>query len=126
MEKVMTVENQENGLVKAPLIFTVPAYGLVVAARTKEFQLGRSTSEQLLCPGTQQPAVGHTHEINPQQSLRELRLETDSLKLSKVELLVFLFFGLVAAVATLGCFAELFDLLGNAVLEQTVRALLTK
>jgi hypothetical protein len=40
----MAVENQENGVRRAPLIFVVPACGFVVAARTKQFQLDRSTS----------------------------------------------------------------------------------
>jgi hypothetical protein len=126
MEKIMAFENQQNGLVKAPPIFTVPACGLVVSPRVKQFQLRRGTSEHLPCSGTQQPLVGHTRGINPEQSLSELRLKTASLKSEKVELLVLLFFGLVAVVATLGCFAELFNLLGNAALEQTVRALLNK
>jgi len=42
----MAAETQKNRPLKAPLIFTVPAYGFVVAARTKEFQLCQSASEQ--------------------------------------------------------------------------------
>jgi NAD(P)-dependent dehydrogenase (short-subunit alcohol dehydrogenase family) len=35
MEKIMAVENQENGVRRAPLIFVVPACGFVIAARTR-------------------------------------------------------------------------------------------
>jgi hypothetical protein len=49
----MAVENQENGVRRAPLIFVVPACGFVVAARTKQFQLDRSTSEQIRCPSAE-------------------------------------------------------------------------
>jgi hypothetical protein len=126
MEKTMAVEIQENRVRIAPLIFTVPACGLVVAARTRQFQHRQSTSEELHCPGTRQPAAGFRSEINPEQSPRELRPKTASLKSGKVELLVFLFFGFVALVATACSFAELFHLLGNGVPEQTIRSLLTK
>jgi hypothetical protein len=126
MEKTMAVEIQENRVRIAPLIFTVPACGLVVAARTRQFQHRQSTSEELHCPGTRQPAAGFRREINPEQSPRELRPKTASLKSGKVELLVFLFFGFVALVATACSFAELFHLPGNGVPEQTIRALLTK
>jgi hypothetical protein len=126
MEAIMTIENQEIRVRKAPLIFIVPACGFVVAARTKEFQLHQSTSELLGCSSAQRLTADLIGEINPEQSLRELRRQTASLKSGRVELLVFLFFGLVAVVATVCCIAELFHLLGDAVLEQTVRALLTK
>ena len=122
----MIVENQHSGLVKAPRIFTVPAYGLVVAARTREFQLRKSASEQVCRPGAWRPAASFRREIRPEQSLLELCRKTASLKSDRVELLVFLFFGLVAIVAMMGCISELFHLLGNAVLEQTVRTLLTQ
>jgi hypothetical protein len=76
----MAVENQENGVRKAPLIFIVPAWGFVVAARTKPFQLHRSTSEQIRCPSAQRMVADPTRGINPEQSLRELRRQTGSLK----------------------------------------------
>jgi hypothetical protein len=122
----MVVENQQNALVKAPLLFSVPAYGLVVAARTREFQPRQRASEQVCRPGAWRPAASFRREIHPEKSLWELRRKTASLKSDRVELLVFLFFGLVVIVAMMGCISELFQLLGNAVLEQTVRALLTK
>jgi hypothetical protein len=126
MEKIMAVENQQNELVKAPLMFIVPACGFVVAARTREFQRRQSTSEQVSCAGAGRPAASFRREIHPEQSLRELRRKTAFLNSDGVELLVFLFFGLVAIVAMMGCISELFHLLDNAVLEQTLRALLTK
>jgi hypothetical protein len=43
----MLVENQENAVRRAPLIFVVPACGLIVPARLKQFQLRQSTSEQV-------------------------------------------------------------------------------
>ena len=52
--------------------------------------------------------------------------EKCGLESGRVELLVFLFFGLVAIVAMMGCLSELLQLLGTAVFDQTVRALLTK
>jgi hypothetical protein len=122
----MAVEIQENRVRRAPLIFTVPACGLVVAARTEQFQLRQSTGEQVSCPGTRRSAADFRREINPEQSPRELRRKTASLKSGKVELLVFLFFGFVALVATVCSFAELFHLPCNGVLEQTAHALLTK
>jgi len=122
----MAVENQESTVRRAPLFFTVPACGFVMAARTEQFQLRQSTGEQVSCPGMRWSAAGFRRKINPEQSPRELRPKTASLKSGKVALLVFLFFGFVAVVATVGSLAELFHLPGNAVLEQTVRALLTK
>jgi hypothetical protein len=122
----MVVENQQNELVKAPLIFTVPACGFVVAARAREFQLRQSTSEQVCYPGAGRPATTFRREIRPEQSLWELRRKSASLNSDRVELLVFLLFGLVAIIAMIGCISELFPLLGNAGLEQTVRVLLTK
>jgi len=122
----MVVENQQNELVKAPLIFTVPACGFVVAARAREFQLRQSTSEQVCYPGAGRPAATFRREIRPEQSLWELRRKSASLNSDRVELLVFLLFGLVAIIAMIGCISELFPLLGNAGLEQTVRVLLTK
>jgi len=38
----MAIENQENGVRRAPLIFIVPAWGFVVAARTKRSSLVRA------------------------------------------------------------------------------------
>ena len=126
MEKTMTVENQENAVRRAPQIFVVPACGFVVAAPTKHFQVGQDTREQMPCLAPRRPSASLTRKINPEQSLRELRRQAASLKSGWVELLLFLFFGLVAIVAMMGCISELFQLLGSAVLEQTVRALLTK
>jgi hypothetical protein len=126
MEKTMAVESQENRIRRAPLIFIVPACGLVVAARTKQFQLHQSTSEQVGCPSAQRLTADLVSEINPEQSLRELRRDTASLKPGRVELLFFLFFGLVAVLAIAGCFSQLLHLLDGDTLEQTVRALLTK
>ena len=122
----MVAENQENRVRRAPLIFIVPACGFVVAARTKHFQARQTTSEEIPCLDPRWPTASLTREINPEQSLRELRRETASLKSSRVEPLVFLFFGLVAVAATAGCFSQLLHLLGGDALEQTVRALLTK
>jgi NAD(P)-dependent dehydrogenase (short-subunit alcohol dehydrogenase family) len=51
-------------------------------------------------------AAGFRREINPKQSLRELRRKTASPKSGKVELLVCLLFGFVAVVATV-CSARL-------------------
>jgi hypothetical protein len=126
MEKTMAVESQENRIRRAPLIFIVPACGFVVAARTKPFQPPQSTSEQVRCPNAQRLTPELAREINPEQSLRELRRKSASLKPGKVELLLFLFFGLVALVAIAGCFSQLLHLLGGNALEQTVRVLLTK
>src|ERR1700751_359759 len=99
--------------------------GFVVAPRTKQFQLRQSASEQVRCPGTRRPALDAKSTRN-KASVRELRRETASLKSGKVEVPFFLFFGFVAVVATLCSFGELFHLLGNDVLGQAVRALLTK
>lgn len=120
----MAVEIQENGVRRAPLIFTVPAWGYVVAASTKQFQVRQNTNEQMPCPS----ALGLTAETLHGKSARkrELRRKIASLISGKAELLVFLFSGLVAIVAMMDCVAELFHQLDNAVLEQTVRALLTK
>ena len=121
----MAVEIQENGVWRAPLIFIVPACGFVVATRTKQFQVRQNTREEMPSPGAQGFTADPTREINPQKSLRQLRRKTASLKSGKVELPVFLFFGFVAVIATVCSFGDLFHLLGNGVLEQAVRALLT-
>ena len=47
MEKFMKIENQANGVRRAPLTFTVPACGFVVTARTEQFQIIERASEQL-------------------------------------------------------------------------------
>jgi hypothetical protein len=65
MEKIMAVENQENGVQRAPLIFIVPACGFVVAARTKQFQVCQATREQMPCPGMQRLTADLTREISP-------------------------------------------------------------
>ena len=43
----MVIENQENGVRRVPLTFTVPACGFVVAARTEQFQIIERAGEQL-------------------------------------------------------------------------------
>jgi hypothetical protein len=96
MENTMAVENQENGVRRASLIFIVPTRGFVVALRTKQFQVRQNTREQMPCPGAQRLTADPTREINPQKILRELRRKSASLKPGRVELLVFLFFGLVS------------------------------
>ena len=122
----MVVEIQENRVRRAPLIFTAPACGLVAAAPTKQFPHRQSTGEQVRCPGTRRPVAGFRRESNAEQSPRELRPNTASPRSGKVDLLVFLFFGFVALVATMCSFTELFHLPGNGVLEHTVRAVLAK
>jgi hypothetical protein len=64
----MTIENQEKGVRRAPLTFTVPACGFVVAARTKQFQLTERASEQSDFLGTRWPTAGFRRETNPAQS----------------------------------------------------------
>jgi len=107
----MAVENQENGVRRAPLVFIVPACGFVVAARTKQFQICQATREQMPCPVAQWLTADLTREIKPEQSLMELLRKIASLK--SVKLLVILFLGLVAVVATGSCFLELFHPLGD-------------
>jgi hypothetical protein len=114
MEKTMAVENQENGVRRAPLIFIVPACGFVAAARTNQFQVCQDTREQMPCPvGAQWLTADLTREINPEQSLMKLPRKIASLKSGRVKLLIVLFFGLVAVVATGSCFLELFHPLGD-------------
>jgi hypothetical protein len=66
----MAVENQENGVRRAPLVFIVVACGFVVAARTKQFQAPSDHQRRSVLP---RPAVCLTREINLEQSLTELR-----------------------------------------------------
>ena len=108
------------------MIFTLPACGLVVAARTRQLQLRQSISEHGHWSAKPEPPVAFRCETNAEQSLGELRLKTTSLMSGKVDLIVFLFLGFVALVATVCSFAELFHLLANSGLEQTVRALVIK
>ena len=89
----MVVENQAKRVRRTPLTFTVPACSFVVAARTKQFQLNESASEQIEFLDTRWPAAGFRRETNPAQSLRELHYQTTSLKLGKIKHLVFLVFG---------------------------------
>ena len=48
MEKFRAVENQENRVRRAPLIFIVPAWVFVVATRTKPFQFIRALATNTL------------------------------------------------------------------------------
>jgi len=62
----MAVETQENRIRRAPLIYIVRACGLVVAARTKQFQLAQSTSAQVRCLSAQPSTPDLARETEPE------------------------------------------------------------
>lgn len=63
-------------------------------------------------------------EPEPEQRLWKITSEVVSPKRRFLEQLIFLFFGIVASVATTICFSQLFRLLGNDSISQLVRVLL--
>jgi hypothetical protein len=65
-------------------------------------------------------------ETTPEHRLWKVCRQTVSPKLSKVDLLAFVFFAIVAVVAIVCSFSILFQTLGSGALEETVRTLITR
>jgi hypothetical protein len=90
------------------------------------FQLRRGTSEQNHCTERRRPTVEPRCELEPEQRLWKVCMETDSSNCGTIEWIAFLFFGSVAVVATVSSFSELFHLLVSGSVEHVVQALLTR
>lgn len=90
----------------------------------ERLQLRPSTGEQGRQPAMRQSTANVGIEF--EHRLWKVCREAASPKLGKIELLVFASLTIVAAVGTACSFSELFQALGSGVLEQTVRALITR
>ena len=90
------------------------------------FRLPQGTSEQSHCPVGRPPTVESRCELEPEQRLWKVCMETDSSNFGAIEWIAFLFFGSVAVVATVSSFSELFHLLVSGSVEHVVQALLTR
>jgi hypothetical protein len=65
-------------------------------------------------------------EIKPEDRLYKLSREAASHRFDRLELIAFLFFGVLVSAATVYCGTELFHLVNSSSLEQTVQMLLTR
>jgi hypothetical protein len=92
----------------------------------ESFQFRKGTREQDRCAGRQQLIAQLRSEIEPEHHLYKLSREAASHTFGRLELLTFLFFGVLAGAATVYCGTELFHVLNSGALEQTVQTLLSK
>jgi hypothetical protein len=92
----------------------------------KPLQFPKGNTEQGRCAGRQRLTAQLRSEFEPEHRLWKLSVEAASTKFGKVELIAFLFFGVLVSAATVYSFSELFHLLNSGALEQTVQALLIR
>lgn len=87
------------------------------------FRSRQATSEQSHCPARRRPTVEPTRELEPDQRLWKVCMETASPNFGVIEWIAFLFFGALAIAATVSAFSELFHLLVSGSVEQVVHSL---
>jgi hypothetical protein len=90
------------------------------------FRFSKGKVEPECSPARQRLTVQIRSKTEPENRLWKLSMEAASLKSRKLELTAFLFFGVVASVATVYCATELFQVVNSGALEQTVQALLAR
>jgi hypothetical protein len=88
--------------------------------------LPQATSEPSHCPARGLPTIQPRCEIEPEQRLWKVCMETDSSIFSILEWITFLFFGALAIAATISSSSELFHLLVSASVEHVLQALLLR
>jgi hypothetical protein len=89
-------------------------------------QLGTRIREPGRCGGRQRLMAPLRSEIEPEHRLYKLSMEAASSKFGRLELIAFLFFGVLVNAATVYCGIELFHMVNSGALEQTVQTLLTR
>ena len=108
--------------------------------QTKEDQIMRTTSfllpghlpldtgirKQGYCGGRRRPTAQLRSEIESEHSFYGLSREAASPKFSRLELIAFLFFGVLVSGATVYSGTELIHVVNSGALEQTVRTLLSR
>jgi hypothetical protein len=90
------------------------------------FQFRKRTTVKGRCARRPRLIAQHRSEIEPQQRLHKLSREAASPKLVRLELLAFLFLGVLVGAAAAYCSTELFDVINSGALDQTVQTLLSK
>jgi len=82
--------------------------------------------EQGYCAGRKRPTAQLRSEIEPERRLYKLSGEAVSPKVGRLDLIAYLFFGVLVSAATVYCGTELFHVVNSGGLEQTVQALLSR
>jgi len=93
---------------------------------TESFQFRKGTREQGRCAGRQRLIAQPRSDIEPEHHLYKLSRESASHRFGRLELITFLFFGILVSAATVYCGTELFHVVNSGALEQTVQTLLSK
>jgi hypothetical protein len=91
-----------------------------------QFALRQGTSEPSHCPARRLPTIEPRREVETEQRLWKVCMETDSSIFSIVERITFMVFGALAITATVSSFSELFHLLVSGSVEHVVQALLSR
>jgi hypothetical protein len=91
---------------------------------TKSFHFPKGNVEQKRCDG--RPIFQTRCKTEPENRLWKLSMVAGSGEGRRLELIAFLFFGVLASAAAVYCGAEVFNVINNGALEQTVQVLLTR
>ena|SRR5271167_929 len=89
-------------------------------------QFHQGTKEQCSCAERRRITANLRSRIEPEQRLWKLSMEAACLTFGKVELIAFLFLGVLVSTATVYCGTELFHVVNSGALEQTVQTLLSR
>jgi hypothetical protein len=92
----------------------------------ESFQFRKGTRKQGRCAGRQRLIAQLRSEIEPADRLYKLSREAASHTFGRLELIAFLFFGVLVSAATVYCGTELFHLLVSGSVEHVVQALLPR
>jgi hypothetical protein len=92
----------------------------------ESLQFRKRTALKGRCARRQRLMTQHRSEIEPEQRLYKLSREAASPKLVRLELLAFLFLGILVSLAAAYCSTELFEVINSGALDQTVQTLLSK
>jgi hypothetical protein len=92
---------------------------------TESFPSGQGTIEQDRCVWRAWVTAQRQRKIEPEHRPYKLSIDAASAKGGRLELIAFLFFGVLVSAATLYCGTEL-RVVNSGALEQTVQALLMR
>jgi hypothetical protein len=93
---------------------------------TKSFYFRKENTEQERCDAGRWLIVQIRSKTEPENRLWKLSMGADSRKGRRLELIAFLFFGVLVSAAAVYCCTELLHVINSGALEQTVQALLTR
>ena len=93
---------------------------------TKSFYFRKENTEQERCNGGRRLIVQIRSKTGSENPLWKLSLGADSRKGRRLELIAFLFFGVLVSAAAVYCGTELLYVINSGALQQTVQALLTR